>query len=222
MSRITQNSLRLIEFYDNILNMEETCVDLKKQIGNNISEYRRLANMSQIEFAEKLNYSDKAVSKWERGESLPDIIVLKQIADLFQITVNDLIGYSGTKKKIIDLKKIIQNKKLILFLSIGIVWLVATTIYVILQLVDVLNQHNWLVFVYALPISSIVSIIFYVKWKKYLQLAASESMLVWSLALSFCLSINYRKIWYILIVAIPLQILIILWNWFVSKKKKRV
>ena len=201
--------------------MDTNYTELKQQIGKNICDYRRLANMSQIEFAEKLNYSDKAVSKWERGESLPDIIVLKQIADLFEITVNDLIGYSGTKKKLIDLKKIVQNKKLVLFLSIGLVWLVATTIYATLQLINVLNQQNWLVFIYAISVSSIVSMSFYIKWKKYISLAISESVLVWSLALAFCLSINYEKIWYILIIAIPLQILIILWNWFIAKKRKQ-
>ena len=60
--------------------MEYNNEDLKTLIGKNIYEYRKLANYSQLEFAEKLNYSDKAISKWERGESLPDIIILKQIA----------------------------------------------------------------------------------------------------------------------------------------------
>ena len=202
--------------------MEQQNYDnLKEQIGKNIAEYRKLSNLSQIEFAEKLNYSDKAVSKWERGESLPDIIILKQIADMFGITVNDLIGYKDTKRKKLDLKKLVQNKKLVLFLSVCLVWLVATIIFVTLQLVDVLNEHNWLVFVYALPISAIVSIVFYAKWKKLLPLAISESFLVWTIAFSFCLSINYKKIWLILIIAIPLQLLIILWNRYLAKKRSQ-
>ena len=200
--------------------MEQNYDNLKIKIGKNISEYRKLSNMSQFELAEKLNYSDKAISKWERGESLPDIIVLKQISDIFGITVNDLLGEKDTKKKRVDLKKLVRNKRFILLMSIGLVWLVATVFYVILQMANLLNSYSWLIFIYALPISALVTLIFVAKWKKLLQLAIAESMLVWTLALSLCLSIQYQKIWLILIIVIPLQILIILWNRFLYKKKK--
>ena len=199
--------------------MDNKEVNLKEQIGKNISEYRKLANLSQIEFAEKLNYSDKAVSKWERGESLPDIIVLKQIADLFGITVNDLLSYKDIKKKKLDLRKLMQNKKLVHLLSVALVWFIATIFFVALRIVNVINEYNWLIFIYAIPVSSIVSIVFFTKWKNLVMLSISESVLVWSLCLSFCLSINYDKIWYLFIMAIPLQLLIILWNRYLSKKR---
>ena len=64
---------------------------LKNQIGANIAAYRKRAQMTQAGLAEKLNYSDKAVSKWERGESAPDVITLVQLAELFGVTVNDMI-----------------------------------------------------------------------------------------------------------------------------------
>ena len=57
--------------------------DVKQTIAKNITALRQSHKMTQIELAEKLNYSDKAVSKWERGESIPDVIVLKSISDLF-------------------------------------------------------------------------------------------------------------------------------------------
>ena len=53
--------------------------DIKKIISKNIQTLRKDADLTQSELAERLNYSDKAVSKWERGESVPDIVVLKQI-----------------------------------------------------------------------------------------------------------------------------------------------
>lgn len=199
--------------------MEQNYSELKSLIGKNIGEYRKIAGLSQLDLAKKLNYSDKAISKWERGESLPDIIILKQIADIFGITVNDLIGYKDTRKKKIDLKKIVQNKKLLLSLSVGLVWLVATVIFVFMQLLNLLNNYNWLVFVYAISASSIVSIIFFIKWKKTILLTISESILIWSIALSICLSVMYSKIWLILMILIPLQILTILWNWFWYKRK---
>ena len=52
---------------------------LKSQIGANLSAYRKRAGMTQAGLAEKLNYSDKAISKWERGESVPDVLILCQL-----------------------------------------------------------------------------------------------------------------------------------------------
>ena len=60
-------------------------------IGKNIAELRKSSGLTQLELAEKLNYSDKSVSKWERGESLPDIVVLKSVADLFEVTLDYLV-----------------------------------------------------------------------------------------------------------------------------------
>ena len=79
---------------------------LKYQIGTNIAAYRKKAGLTQAGLAEKLNYSDKAVSKWERGESIPDVLTLMQLAEQFDITVQDLLddpnalpGNPGTLEK---------------------------------------------------------------------------------------------------------------------------
>ena len=64
--------------------------ELKFIIAKNIQALRQEKGMTQVELAEKLNYSDKSVSKWERGESLPDITVLKGIADLFEVSLDYL------------------------------------------------------------------------------------------------------------------------------------
>ena len=200
--------------------MEQNYEELKIRIGKNIAEYRKIAGLSQIDFAEKLNYSDKAVSKWERGESLPDIIVLKQIADMFGITVNDLLGDKDVKKKRIDLKKLLRNKVFVLLLSIGIVWLVATVICTFMIIFKAPSKFAWLPFIYALPISAIIGIVFMAIWKYRLCLLLCESLLVWTLVLSICLSIEYSGIWYMFLIAIPLQILMIIWNLMKWKKQK--
>ena len=200
--------------------MEQNYDELKTQIGKNIAEYRKLAGLSQIEFAEKLNYSDKAVSKWERGESLPDIVILKQIADMFGITVNDLLSYKDIKKKKLDLRKLLHNKIFVLTLSIGLVWLVMTVFFAFSLILNILPKHSWLLFVYAVPISFIICIVFFAMWKNRLLLTISESTLVLMISLSLCLSIKYDRIWYLFLISIPLQILIIIWNIMKWKKHK--
>ena len=66
--------------------------DLKSIIAKNITDLRLKNGYTQIQLASILNYSDKAVSKWERAESIPDITVLKEIADLFNVTVDYLLN----------------------------------------------------------------------------------------------------------------------------------
>ena len=65
--------------------------DLKNQLGTNIAAYRKRMGLTQAGLAEKLNYSDKAVSKWERGESVPDLLTLVQLSELFYVSVDDLL-----------------------------------------------------------------------------------------------------------------------------------
>ena len=199
--------------------MEEITQDLKVIIGKNISEYRKALNLSQLELAEKLNYSDKAISKWERGESLPDIIILKQIADLFHITVNDLLGYK-TQKKQTYISKLMHNKILTLMLSIGIVWLVSTVIFAFSSTFNIATNYSWLVFIYAIPISMLLCLIFTAMWRRRVSLIIFESLFVWTLGIAICLTFFlYTKIWILLIIAIPLQALILLWNF---RKKKSI
>ena len=53
--------------------------DLKQIFAENLSALRKKKGWTQMELAERLHYSDKAVSKWERGESLPDVVILKPV-----------------------------------------------------------------------------------------------------------------------------------------------
>lgn len=115
--------------------------DLKQIIAENIVFYRKEIGLTQAELAEKLNYSDKAISKWERGESYPDISTLVSLSKIFGVTVNELIA---------DRKKVKKVKPLIALLSSGLVWLVATAVYVILNMI-LPTPKSWLTFVYAVP-----------------------------------------------------------------------
>ena len=65
--------------------------DLYAIFARNVAELRAERKMTQAQLAALLNYSDKAISKWERGEALPDVTVVKQIADTFGVTVDYLL-----------------------------------------------------------------------------------------------------------------------------------
>ena len=193
--------------------------DIKKIIGKNISNLRKANKLTQSEFASKLNYSDKAISKWENGDSLPDIEVLNNVAKFFGVTLDYLVTeeIEQTKQKYKLPKENLSNKLIITLLAVLVVWALATVIYVyFMELTDI--ESPWLVFVYAVPISSIVMIIFNGIWGKRIYTFYIISMLVWSSLVCFYLSLSEYNPWLIFIIGIPAQIAIILWSQLKRKK----
>ena len=118
---------------------------LRARLGANIVSFRKQQGLTQLGLAEKLNYSDKAVSKWERGESIPDVLTLVQIAELFGVTVNDLLADpnrlpENTGAVVEKMEKAVEktlkrkaDKLSILGLSSLLVWFVALLIFVVVS-----------------------------------------------------------------------------------------
>ncbi len=187
-------------------------------IAKNICEYRKKCELTQSELANLLNFSDKSVSKWERGESIPDINVLMQMCKIFGITINDLTSEHKSYKLSSLLKR---NKILIPIISAGLVWLVATIIFVSLLIFAPQVQKKWLCFIYAIPLSSIVLLIFSWIWGKRWMRLIFESLITWTSLLCICLSVQ-KNVWYLMLIGIPVQILAILWYFMRRKKDAKI
>ena len=198
---------------------------LKSQIGANIASYRKNAGLTQAGLAEKLNYSDKAVSKWERGESVPDVTTLVQLAEQFGITVNDLLvdpnelpGNPGGLEKAMSavsekaLKKK-ADKNIILMLSSILVWFVALFLYVILSSFDIGEQWNWVFFFYAIPANAIVLLSLRSAWHDFRWNKMLVSAIVWGCLLSIYVTAAFWgiRLWRIFLLGILGQIAIFLW-----------
>lgn len=199
---------------------------LKYQIGMNIAAYRKKAGLTQAGLAEKLNYSDKAVSKWERGESIPDVLTLMQLAEQFDITVQDLLvdpnelpGNPGSLEKAMTQvsEKALKrkaNKNVILGLSSTLVWFVALLIFVIFSSFDVLDPYSWLVFFYAIPANAIVLLSLRSAWHDFRWNQGLITIIAWGSVLSIYMSILvifHYNFWKIFLLGIPGQIAIFLW-----------
>lgn len=187
-------------------------------IAKNICEYRKKCELTQSELANLLNFSDKSVSKWERGESIPDINVLMQMCKIFGITINDLTSEHKSYKLSSLLKR---NKILIPIISAGLVWLVATIIFVSLLIFAPQVPKKWLCFIYAIPLSSIVLLIFSWIWGKRWMRLIFESLITWTSLLCICLSVQ-KNVWYLMLIGIPVQILAILWYFMRRKKDAKI
>ncbi len=198
-------------------------MELKQIIAENIASLRRAAEMTQADLAEKLNYTDKAVSKWERGESIPDVVVLKTIAELFGVTVDYLLTEDHSKDETQPApvkKRRMSNHTSITCMSILLVWFVATFVFVMFDLVAPDTKAYWLAFVYAIPTSMIVWLIFNCIWFNTRRNFLIISLLTWTLLISLYLTLIPLgfNIWQIFVLGIPGQAIILLWSRIRGKK----
>ena len=188
---------------------------LKSKIGNNIAAYRKRENLTQAELADKLNYSDKAVSKWERGESVPDVMTLVELAELFGISVNDLVDSTQTEnlpEKEQPAPKKQVNKAVIQMLVSLLVWFVALFVYVVLDSVSV--PKSWIGFVYAIPANAIVLLSLRSAWRMYNWNHGLVSVIVWGSLISFhatMLVFTSHNIWKLFLLGLLGQAAVTLW-----------
>ena len=181
---------------------------LRKTVAKNIAQYRKAHHDTQLDLATKLNYSDKSVSKWERGESLPDVYILSQIADLYGVSVSALIGEIQPPKESKP-----HYHMFILLLSLALTFAVATLLFSMFMICKV-DYPAWMFFVYALPVGSIICIVFTSLWWGILWQGVSVSALIWTLGLSLYLSFELENVSLIFLVCAALQVLTILWEVF--------
>lgn len=194
---------------------------IKEIIAENIVNLRIENGLTQSALAEKLNYTDKAVSKWEHGDTLPPIEVLKEIADMFGVTLDYLVTEDNDvwHDKTYNGKRNNTNKIVITMLATLTVWLIATFLYVYGYILT--NVSNWILFVIAVPISCIVLLIFNGIWGKRAFVFIILSIFTWSLITFFYLAIlPYYNAWPSFILGAPFQVAIILWSRLKPNKNK--
>lgn len=200
--------------------------ELKIVFASNLIKLRTQAGLTQAELGEKLHYSDKSVSKWERGESVPDVITLMQLAEQFEITVNDLLvdpnelpsnptGLEAAMTKVSEkaLKRK-ADKNIILKLSSLLVWFVALFIYVVLSNFQVTERYSTIFFAYAIPANAIVLLSLRSAWHDFRWNKALISIIVWGSLLSIFVTFYVFwnvLVWKLFLLGIPGQIAILLW-----------
>jgi transcriptional regulator with XRE-family HTH domain len=208
--------------------------ELKSRVGANIARLRRERGLTQAELAERINYSDKAVSKWERAESLPDVLTLISLAEQLDTDLNTLVGMSAeakpapvsepeppTPEKPVK-KHRTADRGVIQQLSSILVWVVALFLYMVLDAFGVKNL--WLLFVVAVPANAIVLLSLRSAWKLYGLNRILISVIMWSTLLVIyllLLTLGKVNVWRILPMGLLGQAAIILWfKMFRSEKEE--
>lgn len=181
--------------------------DIKSIVARNLCSLRRNKGITQAQLAEKFNYSDKAVCRWEGGETLPDINVLYALAEFYGVSMNDLVddGFS-TDDITVRNRSALAYKIWMCLLIISSVWIFAAVAFAFS------SARYWLAFIIAVPLTCIVIL---ASLKKHLGVPGKiivASFLSWSSILTLYLhGLIYadKNAWYFFIVGIPLQAFVI-------------
>lgn len=181
-------------------------------VAQNIFYLRTQNQMTQLELAQKLNYSDKAISKWERGDSVPDAFVLKKMAELFGVTVDYILTEHNEQERRVDTKPAQKAKAMLANVIMISIATVALLVFIILAITT--KVYHWQIFIYAIPAIIIVGIVFSFILKNKIMGIISISALIWSILLVIYFALwSFRDsyaTWMILLVGVPAQIIVLL------------
>ena len=185
--------------------------ELKLISASNIIKLRTGAGLTQAELGEKLNYSDKTISKWERGEAIPDAYVLTQMAEIFGVTVDYLLSshdaWESPEQQESRQEETGYSVNMIIAISVLGVWTMALTIFVLLWLFDIIL---WETFVVALPVSILTYMVLICVFRRRRHLQFVIAAFVLSLFILLYFTLPMQKPWQLFLIAIPAEIIVFL------------
>lgn len=188
----------------------------KDIVAQNLSYYRKQAGLSQLELADKLKYSNKNISKWENGETTPNVFTLKKLAELYNVTIDDLVNKHNPLDEQLAQQNYKQRQKRkrlfqygMLLLANAILFSVACIIILALSLSGVTCFNKWLLLLFIQPLDCLSVFIFIRCIYKRID-PVSLSLFGWFIVLSLYLSLLYiAQIEMIFIIGAAYQFLVI-------------
>lgn len=184
--------------------------ELRLCIASNIIRLRTAAGMTQAELGEKLNYSDKTISKWERADGMPDAYVLTQLGRIFGVSVDYLLSDHDDWEG--DRKKKEKNAKefsagVVTLVSVAGIWTLAMLVFVIFWMV---GSIHWIIFVTAVPATLITLLVFNSVWRRGKNNFWIVALLLLSLVCLIYLALIKYNPWQLFLVLIPGEIVVFL------------
>ncbi len=190
---------------------------LNEIIAQNLVELRKKGNLTQSQLAEKMGYSDKTISKWELGNAIPGVEVLKELSDFYGVDIDYLISeHEETADVNLKKGKTKSDNRVPVFLLINMVIMLIATSFFVWSLVTLKPGDffycYWPIFVWAFSICCLISaLIAHRFWKKHKSVWITfASLFFWVLITSFYVSFGNYTLWYIFIIGVPIQACMIL------------
>ena len=191
--------------------------DIKQIIAKNLIALRKKHGYTQNDLAKKINYSDNAISRWERGELAPSIEVLQSISEVYSVEIDALLR----EDSLFEIEKTNKtqriNKLATILLIISIVWCMVSVVYIYSKMI--LGKNLWTLFCWAVPLSCLILLAFNENWGKYVYKFVILSVFVWTTLACIYLQYLIYNLWLIFIVGIPAQIALVIWAFIKPKSK---
>lgn len=195
--------------------------DFRAVVAGNLIRLRLAAGLTQAELGEKLNYSDKSVSKWERGEAVPDIFVMKKIADLYGVSVDYILEpHDGAP---VPQTPAVRGYSTTVITAVAIlgIWTLALLIFIIFWIAGYLL---WYLFLYAVPVSLITLLVLHSVFRS----GRFNQYIIAGLVLSLLLTVYLTLLpqldtnpWQIFLLAIPAELVVFL-SFRIKKREKKL
>ncbi len=192
--------------------------NVKQIFGENLAHLRKEQNITQQTLADYLNYSPKAISKWERGEAIPEAEVLLKIASYFNVTIDFLFHKDSIANRQKYIPEKVKNKNLLCttILMATVVWTIISVVFTYLILIK--GDVHLELFLWGLPATALVIEIAYRKKSRRFQ-AIILSILLWTFLTSlFVELLTTYNMFLIFVVGIPAQIAIFVWSRIIKIK----
>ena len=195
--------------------------DITKIIADNLIELRKKNNMTQGALAEKLNYSDNAVSRWEHGEVTPRIETLEQIAKIFNVPLRALIEKDAKNVSDLSDRTKMINRLATILISISLVWFTAALVFVVLQIAY--GVTIWQIFCWSIPVVVLIMFPFGQYWGRHIYRFVILSIFVWSTLACLYLQLCHltQWTWLIFIIGVPIQLALTIWAFIKPRQKKK-
>ncbi len=205
--------------------------EIREIVSENLTELRKEKKLTQLELAERINYSDKAVSKWENGDTLPDIETLQKLCDFYGVTL-DYLTHEGTRKDkkefVLDRHKLVNRIAITILVSLSAI-MFATVIFVYSLLALDPSSPDfgyWPAFIWAVPVCCITTIVCNRLFFRNTHVSfVISSVLLWSalasiyVTLSFYKSESWGTFWPLFLIGVPLQTALAIWMEMFKKQK---
>lgn len=194
--------------------------NVKETIARNLAELRRAHGLTQSALAEKLNYSDKAISRWEHAETLPDIETLCRICEIYGVKFEYLLSKERTE--IVPAAAPVKNtarRVTICLIAICTVWLAALTLFT--SLGTLFDVYDWRIFIWAVPLSiAVLPVCNLIWWSSRVFASITSSFILWTIILAIYLQLLTYNLWLLFVVGAPIQAIIILAHNMPKKRTK--
>ncbi len=194
----------------------------KETLATNLARLRREKGLTQAELGEKLNYSDKSISKWERGEGVPDLQVMVALSELYGVSLDEMTGRSETAAGTNEGHGKAADRTFLMIVTQSIIWLLAIIIFSAFLFFAGDMPKKWLAFIYAIPVSCLCTGLYFTVWKLYAWAYGAFSCVMWFACVSAQLTIggSFAPMIYMLGAILQLISIIVIGILLLTKKKK--